>query len=696
MKTTPSKYFLLQAGMLMGITGACIFAASLELHAQDRLPSETRTTANVSRPAAGTIYRPVVHIETTVTLEKRKYDLAKQEDLQAFLQEVKDLRALAKTEKDEVKADKKAEKKEQKADKKQDQQGEKAGKQAEKAEKEEQKSDATEEATEGTPREAKHKGGEDWSSKKVRNGLKALEQIAGNLAQGKGDSAAEIHDIQEITWAVESNFRTPYVWRSSVDLGDVLFRTRYLTLNACGRGSAKDPAINLSTYEAADLSKVDPLPSTYWSPPESNRGRDLYIGFDRAALPDFSTTICTFKSPHKGYGIHPSFEVMRDDVRWKVKFDEEHSSGPFASRIFWAMGYPVEVYDYAPEVKVQWDRRILTQFNARQLNSTEIRLAHIPLFKEHPNRYFDPFHYIQYAVLKDGSRIEAEALRTQLFPVAPGHSRPKQPEKNPSLYNTAFESKLDYVVLKDASVTTNEDEEGDDIGFWDYNNLNHDGLREVRAMAVLDAWMDNWDVRWSNNRLYLVEEKKGSYRLKHVVTDLGALFGNSSGLIRFVHGKLKSSLYQNVPNDYEWTFTHPQAPGKMTVPICNYMPVSKIEPFYELNLDDARWIARRMAQLSEDQIKTALIAAGYEAPVARLLLEKLVSRRDHMIQDFGLSNEIPPLRPHGVDTHVSYNPATDGPFEVTLPSGEKLTARNTGDWVLINGDLKPTRTHKAG
>lgn len=633
--------------------------------------------------------------DTTVTLDKKKFDLAKSDDLNAFLQTVKDLRSLSA---DERKEDKQAKKEGAEpaapvvegmtgADKKAD----KAGK--------------------------KLKGRVDWSDKKVRHGLKAMENIAKAMQKGTIDQATGIHDIQEIAWAVESNFLTPSTWRKTLDIGDVFFRLRAISLNACGRGSARNPAWDLVTYDAPDMSKVDPKPSTFWARPASIANEDLCYGWNRRSMPDFTDAICTYDKPHSGYGIHPSFEVTWHDTKWKVKFDQERSSEPFASRIWWALGYPAEIVDYTPEVKIRWDRRILSQFNSRRHNTMHVKFIGIPITTVHQNAYYDPFDYIQYAALKDGSRIEPQQLRDQLFPIAPGHSRPKHPELKDALYDTAFEGRIDYLVMKDAGISSKEAGDAQEVGFWDYNYLDHPKLREVRAMAVLDAWLDNWDIRWGNNRLELIEEKDGSYRLEHVVSDLGAAFGNSAGMLHTVSGRWKKGLYQNAPNDYEWACTHPQAAGKTSVPIRDYMPIAKTQPFYEMNLDDARWMARLIGQLTENQIKEALIGAGFDAAEARLLLEKLVARRDQMMKDFGLTGEIALLRPEGVNRRLSYDPAADGPFAVSLAPGvdlprsaskdetggpvavslgsmREIAARNSGEYVVVNGKLKPAREEK--
>jgi len=661
----------------IALTAALLMSVPIAMLAADRSdsPMVANDSDSLNHPDKfARLASPNIRTDSSVTLDHHKYNLAESAGLTAFASEVKALQALSKDEKAEKKSEKKSEKTAAKSARKL------VGSAL---------SDIDSSDNKGSLPDAKPGSKErDWSSKKVKHGLKALEMITDAMRAGTLDSASAVHEIQEISWAVESNFIPQYVWRKSIDLGDLLVGTRRLLLNASGRGNAADPAWNLSAYNTADLSTVDPKPSAFWSRPDSIATKDLYTAYDRKVNPDFGDSICTYDSPHKGNGGHPSFEIDWHDSKWKVKFDEEQSSGPFASRVFWALGFPVDIYDFAPIVKVHWDKRILTSFNSRQPNTMQVKFARIPITTLKANKYYDPFNYIGYAVLKDGSQITPMQLRERCFTAAAGEALPARPELDNALYNKAFGDTIDYVVLRNASVTTKEQAEGvEEIGYWGYNCLDHAKLREVRGMAVLNAWLDNWDTRWANNRLYLVDTKGGVPQLKLVVSDLGALFGNSSGMVRRVHGKLKLNVYQNAPNDFSWSFTHPQAQGKTTVPIHDFMPDTKTEPFYEMNMDDARWMARLIAQLSEPQIKSALIGAGYEAPVARLILEKLVARRDQMLRDFGLSGEIKPLRATGADKRFSYDPQSDGPFVVTTASGERAAARNTGKYVVRNGFL---------
>ena len=58
--------------------------------------------------------------------------------------------------------------------------------------------------------------------------------------------------------------------------------------------------------------------------------------------------------------------------------------------------------------------------------------------------------------------------------------------------------------------------------------------------------------------------------------------------------------------------------------------------------------------------------------------------------------EIPLLRPHGVNKRLSYDLETDGPFEARIAPGRKITARNSGEYIVLNGVLKPNQERSVG
>ena len=115
------------------------------------------------------------------------------------------------------------------------------------------------------------------------------------------------------------------------------------------------------------------------------------------------------------------------------------------------------------------------------------------------------------------------------------------------------------------------------------------------------------------------------------------------------------------PHEFGWTFTRApvfRGPGRMTTPfrIVDFKPLVPTRAFSEMTIDDARWMARLIGQLTENQLAQALIASGYDAAQARLYLEKLISRRDQMVCDLDLVNEIPLLRPRGVNRPAQKHP----------------------------------------
>ena len=95
------------------------------------------------------------------------------------------------------------------------------------------------------------------------------------------------------------------------------------------------------------------------------------------------------------------------------------------------------------------------------------------LLTQRKDLYSNLFEYIRYAMLKDGSRLETEALRERLFPVEAGHSRSKRPELKTNLYDADLEREIDYFVMQAASFSAKETENAQEVGYWDYNYLEH-------------------------------------------------------------------------------------------------------------------------------------------------------------------------------------------------------------------------------
>ena len=488
-------------------------------------------------------------------------------------------------------------------------------------------------------------------TKQARRGLRELRQLAGALL--KCTDKTEQLKLKELlleTAGDVSNLRRPLV-PETVDF----FQTPFFFLERLSRPVAqgRTRAANLAKSGESDPSCADPMPSLFWVRPANIPAEDLFHGVGRTNLLLQDGAICTYAGPKESFGRNPGFNVDWAGTKLKLKFAEV-SSEPFAARIFAALGYHTDPTDYARTVRVRYCRQVLQEFNSRKPLKTHFTfLGLIPLFTLEMQQHYDPFEYVS-AVLTNGLHWSGADLKRNLLKNA---SQP-HPEEQQSNFRPEIESGIAYLETAPANVQLKE---GKSIGPWDFESLDHCARRELRGAGLLAAWVGWFDTRFDNTRLRVLKHQ-GKTELEGYFSDLGGVLGETTGIL-YARGEL--------PNAFPWAFTRPplvQGAHRLAKPLrlYGYKPVAATPAFAAMNLDDARWMARLIGALSEDQIKQALIASGFDAARVRLYLEKLVSRRDQMIRDLGLTDEIGLLRPSGVDRHFSYTPASDGAISTSV------------------------------
>jgi hypothetical protein len=518
-------------------------------------------------------------------------------------------------------------------------------------------------------------------SDKDRRGWNELRRLASTALDTRDVEVRQecFWQMREIAAAMRNNHKSP-----SPPHMDLLQPPLYYMDYACNPvGKGERPAYNLQRGNTDDLSRLDPLPSTFWARPEAIAQLDLFHAFGTGSLPDFERRAWTYAGPKTSYGGCPGFDAEFGGTRIKVKFAET-TSEPFTARIFWALGYHVEPTYYAHQLKVKYDRRLLREFHLRKDVEMKLRAIMIKVYTLKLQRRYDPFDYIQHAILKNGDRLTGAELKSRLF----GNPRLDHPEDVPENFRAEFEQQIDYLVTTPANVQIREPDLKT-IGPWDFASLDHAERREVRAAGLLGAWLGWFDSRFENTRLKLVKHG-ASHQLQHYFTDLGGGLGKARGVL---------SRHCECPNDFAWRFTRPPKPqgkGKMTVPfrIIHYQPIEDTEAFRQMTIDDARWMARLIAQLTEDQITQALIASGFDATEVRVYTEKLVSRRDWMVRDLGLADEMTLLRPGGITEDFSYDPKIDPIPEARCNGGRTVRARESS-LIVRRGVVSPefhTRT----
>jgi hypothetical protein len=518
---------------------------------------------------------------------------------------------------------------------------------------------------------------DDILTKRDRRGLKEIHQLAELLqeTQTPGERERLAGLIEEISLAIQNNGRAPVP--ESLDFVEVpwMFWEQWRHPVACGRTPAGN-LLRATGKKDKDLSRYDPEPSTFWRRPASVPDQDLYRGFGRTGLPGFEREICEYLAPKTSYGANPGLEVKCGRHEIKVKFAET-TSEPLAARILCALGYHVDPTDYAPQLRIRYDRRFLREFHLRKEIQTRFHFfGFIPVHTIQLQRRHDPFDYVAEGVLKDGARISGTELKRRLF----RDPDVECPEDLPWNFKTELESEIDHLVTVPVNVQVKE-ASVDSIGPWDFGQLGHEDLRELRGLALLAAWLGWYDSRFENTRLKIVEAN-GRSELLHFLSDVGGGLGRGAG---FYSGQ------GELPNEFEWTFT--KAPvlrgkGSMTTPfrIIGFKPIADTPAFKAMTLDDARWMARLIAQLTERQIVEALVASGFDSAQVRLYTEKLLSRRDQMIRDLGLEDEVAPLRPEGVDRKLTYDPGLNGPVRIETADRREVLAR-AGQSIVREGRI---------
>ena len=463
------------------------------------------------------------------------------------------------------------------------------------------------------------------------------------------------------------------------------FETPWFFIKRLSRpvGHGRNLADDLQPGDSSDSSRRDPVTSTFWRRPDSIPDQDLYHGFGRTNLLLQSDAVCTYAGAKESFGRNPGFAVECDGVKLKLKFAEV-SSEPFAARIFDALGYHADVTDYSPGVKVRYSRRLLQGFNSRKPLETHFTfLRVVPLFTLQLQKSYDPFAFLAGAVLTNGTWCSSQELKSKLF------RQPNQthPEKDTANFRPEFESRIAYLQTVAANV---QFKTGKSIGPWDFGDLDHASRRELRGAGLLAAWLGWFDTRFDNTRLRVLRHN-GRTELEHYFSDLGGVLGETTGLL-YARGEL--------PNAFPWTFTYPIKMNQLfrdpsPIRLRGYKPIAPTAAFAQMTSADARWMGRLVAALTEEQIKQALIVSGFDSAQVRLYLEKLVSRRDQMILDLGLADEIPLCRPSGVNRHFSYDPTSKGSMAVGC-DGKVIQARASGSRVIRGKLVKADSQKPAG
>ncbi len=437
--------------------------------------------------------------------------------------------------------------------------------------------------------------------------------------------------------------------------------------------------LKLSQYNTVWLNSrgekylMDPIASTFWIPKDLEN-LNYYAGFGRKKPANLSNIVCNYDKAKAGWGINPGFHAECGGQKYKVKLGQEVYSSSFNARIYWALGYNVPTIDFVETPVINYDRRLLTEFNSRKIENFKVKLGLAELKKIDHINYHSPFDYIKEVVLADNSTATSTELRKLLF-LNPELAKPEQDLQN---YNTEFESKIKKIVLMPASFLTKDD--SIEVGAWKFSELGHENRRELKGLQMLAAWVGNFDMRMDNNRLIFDKNASGN-SYKHALVDVGSGFGNSN----FLPTKSSSDINAMPWKATQITDTTEQTQVVKQIQITGLIHIEANQAFKNMSLQDGQWMIAKLCAISDEQIKVTLIASGLTSAEARLAYEKLLTRRTQMVDDFQLSRELSQCL-RSTNMSLSYVEDSDGPFDAKLQNGVRITARR-GAYKIENGQL---------
>lgn len=149
------------------------------------------------------------------------------------------------------------------------------------------------------------------------------------------------------------------------------------------------------------------------------------------------------------------------------------------------------------------------------------------------------------------------------------------------------------------------------LGDWDWFDNLFLGTRELNGLRVMMSLLNNWDLKAINNHVYEIDGER-----HYLVSDVGATFGKTGG---------RATRSKSVVQDYVGSkfidktgpesvdFVMHSRPFLLTaVNVPGYRERAAMEKITkQIPRADAVWLGKRLAQLSDQQIRDCFRAGGY-------------------------------------------------------------------------------------
>ena len=151
---------------------------------------------------------------------------------------------------------------------------------------------------------------------------------------------------------------------------------------------------------------------------------------------------------------------------------------------------------------------------------------------------------------------------------------------------------------------------------WKWGHTPFEGTREMKGLMLMMALINNWDMKSANN--VLIEDADME---KYVISDLGVSFGKTGSNPLPLFWRIGRS--RNDPKGYSKTRLVSGTSREHVHVVFNGKNRSRMHDFTH---EDAAWLAGRLKQLSDKQIRDMFRAANYSTADINLLTRSLKSR----------------------------------------------------------------------
>jgi hypothetical protein len=155
---------------------------------------------------------------------------------------------------------------------------------------------------------------------------------------------------------------------------------------------------------------------------------------------------------------------------------------------------------------------------------------------------------------------------------------------------------------------------------WSWTNNAFSGTKEFQGMVVLMSLLNNWDLKDDNNRiLYVPAGANGQPELQYIISDLGATFGKTGGII---------SHNRNAPEDFvKSKFVEGVEGSRVRFAYGG----KNAGLFKNISVEHTKWIGGLLSQLSDQQIGDAFRAANYSPEEIEVLTRAVRARIDQLV-----------------------------------------------------------------